>query len=140
VVATHARPDFTGRWKMNLKRSVLRGQAPKQILVNIEHREPHLRQEIHVTDAGGAERHITFAYETGAETANSVGDAVARTQARWEGEELVIESRMKTPGRELHLKDHWSLSRDGKTLTMAHRDDDLAGQISILENVSCSHA
>jgi len=35
------------------------------------------------------------------------------------------------PDRELHFKNHWSLSDDGQTLTMAHRDDDLAGQIAV---------
>jgi hypothetical protein len=101
--------------------------------MRIEHREPRLIQQIHLTNADGTERRLTFTYETGAETANSVGEAMVRTHARWEGKELVIESRMKTPGHEAYFKDHWSLSDDGQTLTMAHRDDDLAGQISVLE-------
>jgi hypothetical protein len=42
---------------------------------------------------------------------------------------------MNTGGREFYFKDHWSLSDNGRTLTMAHRDDDLAGQISILEKM-----
>jgi hypothetical protein len=58
---------------------------------------------------------------------------MARTHARWDGTELVIESWLETPDRRLHLKDHWSLSADGQTLTMAHRDDDLAGQIVVNE-------
>jgi len=40
---------------------------------------------------------------------------------------------MQTSSREVYFQDHWSLSHDGRTLTMAHRDDDLAGQISVLE-------
>jgi hypothetical protein len=39
---------------------------------------------------------------------------------------------METKDRALHFKDYWSLSADGATLTMAHRDDDLAGQTSVL--------
>jgi hypothetical protein len=104
--------------------------------MRIEHREPRLIQEIHFTNAGSTEQRMTFTYETDAETTNAVGEATARTHARWEGTELVIESRMKTPGREFHFKDHWSLADDGRTLTMAHRDDDLAGQISVLEKRS----
>jgi hypothetical protein len=46
---------------------------------------------------------------------------------------LVIESAMKVADREVRLRDHWSLSADGQTLTMAHPDDDLAGQTSVLE-------
>jgi hypothetical protein len=133
MIPTQSRPDFTGVWEMNFERSVLRGPAPKRILVEIEHREPRLIQQIRFTNAYGTEQRMTFTYETGAETSNQVGEATAWTHARWEGTELVIESRMKTPDREFHFKDHWSLSDDGRTLTMAHRDDDLAGQISVFE-------
>jgi hypothetical protein len=104
--------------------------------MEIEHREPRLVQKIHLTNADSAEKRMTFAYETGAETTNSVGEAPARSSACWEGEELVIESRVMTPCREVHFRDHWSVSDDGRTLTMAHRDDDLAGQISVLEKRS----
>ena len=114
----------------------MRGPAPKQILMKIEHREPVLVQQIFFTNAGGTEQRITLTYQVGSETTNSIGGATARTRARWEGMELVIESRMKTPDREVYFKDHWSLSDDGQTLTMAHRDDDLAGQTSVLEKSS----
>jgi len=135
-MCTKSRPDFTGVWQVNFERSILRGSAPKQIRMKIDHREPTLVQEILFTTASGKEQRMTFGYETGTDTANSIGGATARTCARWEGTELVIESRMKTPDREVHFKDHWSLSADGRTLTMAHRDDDLAGQISVLEKSS----
>ncbi|MGD0125453.1 MAG: hypothetical protein ABSF46_08850 [Terriglobia bacterium] len=138
--ATNARPDFSGVWELNVERSTLRGSGPRRIVMEIEHREPRLVQQIHLTNADGAEKRVSFAYETGAETTKSVGGAPARTLARWEGDELVIESRMMTPCREVYFRDHWSLSDDGRTLTMAYRDDDLAGQISILEKGSPSES
>jgi len=128
-----SRPDFTGVWELNLERSILRGSIPKRLVIEIEHREPRLVQQMHITRADGVEKRMTFAYETGAETTNSLGGAPARTSVHWEGEELVIESRVTTPCREVHFEDHWSVSEDGRTLTMAHRNDELAGQISILE-------
>jgi len=136
MILTKARPDFTGVWEMNLERSILRGPAPKRVVVEIEHHEPQLIQQIQLTPADGEERRLNFKYETGAETTNSIGGATAQTQARWEGMELVIESRIKTPGREAHFMDYWSLADDGRTLIMAHRGHDLAGQISILEKRS----
>lgn len=136
MISNKSRPDFTGVWEMNFKRSILRGPAPKRILMKIEHREPRLIQHILYAKADGMEQQMTFAYETDADTTNSVGEATARTRARWEGMDLVIESMMKTPDREVYLKDHWMLSDDGQLLTMAHRDDDLAGQISVLEKSS----
>lgn len=131
-----ARTDFTGVWRANLQKSVLRGSAPKQILVKIEHREPLLIQQILVVDGGGAERRQTFTIAIGGETINSIGGTPARSRAQWEGTELVIESWMKTPEREFHFRDHWSLSNYGQTLTMEHRNDDLAGQITILEKLT----
>ena len=126
-------PDFSGVWEVNFDRSVLRGPAPKRILVIIEHREPRLIQQLFVTNADGTEQRMTFSFGTDAETTNAIGNASAQAFARWEGTDLVIESRMTTSGREAFFRDRWSLSEDGQTLTMAHRDDDLAGQISALE-------
>lgn len=128
------RPDFTGIWRANLEKSILRGPVPREILHRIEHREPHLDQEIRVAEADGNEQHLIFSYNTaGDETTNLIAGKTARTRALWDGNELVIESWLDILTRQLHLKDHWSLSDDGETLTMAHRDDDLAGQIVVLD-------
>jgi hypothetical protein len=126
-------PDFSGVWELNLLKSTLLGPAPERILMIIEHREPKLIQQILVTLAGGSEQQLTFTLEIGAETANPMGGGMAQSHAWWQGKELVIESRVTVAGREAYFKDRWSLSKDGQTLTMAHRDDDLAGQIAVLE-------
>jgi len=138
--AKECRPNFSGVWKLNLEKSVLRGPAPKRILVSIEHQEPALRQRVLITHADGREQRATFVLQTGAETINAIGGAAMRTRAWWEEMELVIESRMKRQDREAHFKDHWSLSADGQTLGMEHRDDDLAGQTSVLEKTSADTA
>ena len=136
----HPRPDFTGVWQAKLEKSVfLLGPPPREILTRIEHREPHIDQEVLLTQASGSEQRLVFHFATaGEETTNAVGGGLARTRTRWDGTELVIESWLEMPDRRLHLKDHWSLSADGQTLTMAHRDDDLAGQIVVNEKAPCT--
>ena len=129
-------PDFSGVWEMNIARSALRGPTPKRVVAIIEHREPKIIQQLLITKVDGAEQQMTFRFATDAETTNAIGDASGQTLAWWEGEELVVEFRMKTPSRDVCVKDHWSLSEDGQTLTMAHLDDDLAGQISVFERKS----
>ena len=57
-------------------------------------------------------------------------------KADWEGPVLRIESRMNLGGRDFHFVDFWSLSADGRVLTMEHRDDDLAGQVAVLDKVA----
>lgn len=125
--------NFSGTWRLNLERSTIRGPLPNHVVVKIEHEEPKLEQEVISIDSSGHERRQTFTCEIGLESINTVQGSTARTHARWEGAELVIETWMKAAGRDLHFKDHWSISDDGQTLSMIHRDDDLAGQTSILE-------
>ena len=123
-------PDFSGLWQMDLEKTTLRGEPPSRVLMKIEHTAPELIQETHVTRKNGTESSLVFRYDTsGRETAN----AQIRSRAHWVGAELLIESWMETKDRVPYFKDYWSLSADGATLTMTHRDDDFAGQTSVLQ-------
>ena len=129
------RPDFTGVWELNLAKSVMRWRLPQRMLVTIEHREPELVQRIAFIDAEGRETQMTLTFHCAGVRVHPVGTAELRTEGRWEGRELLLESWMEAAGRKVHYKDYWSVSEDGKTLTMEHRDDDMAGQISVLEKI-----
>lgn len=134
ALVPQSKPDFSGLWRLNLQKSTFRGPTPKEILVNIDHREPTLVQSMHVVAADGGEQRLTFAYDTaGGESSIAVASGEGQTRAHWNDSALTIESELKTPSRTFHFKDHWSLSADGQTLRMAHLDDDLAGQIAVLE-------
>ena len=93
-----SRPDFTGVWAVNFEKSTMRGQAPDEILMKIEHREPSVVQQMHVTYGNGHKARLTFAYKTtGEESSHSISGGIGKSRAHWEGTELVIESSMKTP-------------------------------------------
>lgn len=131
-MALDSRPNLTGIWELNLDRSVMLGPPFKEMLVRLDHREPMLLQQILFTDNSDTEHWQEVRYEVGAETVNTINGVPVRSNARWEGAELVIESWMAAPDRELQFMDYWSLSEDGQTVTMEHRDDPLAGQIAVL--------
>jgi len=135
MTATQSQPNFSGVWELNFENSILLGPAPERLLMIIDHIEPRLVQQILVT-VNGSEQQLTFTLEIGAETTNPMGGGIALNHAWWQGEELVIESRVQVVGRNVYFKDHWSLSEDGQTLIMAHRDDDLDGQKAVLEKRS----
>jgi hypothetical protein len=126
--------NLTGIWKANLPKSRILGPMARAITVAIAHSDPELQEEIVVTKLDGSEERIVFKCCTNGEPGKSLlnGRAVDGS-AKWEGEELVIESRMQSGTREFHFCDCWSLSPDGLTLSMEHRDDDLAGQITVLD-------
>jgi len=130
-------PDFSGVWKANLEKSNLLGARPKAMSVKIDHSDPKLLVDMVITKMGGAEDRFIFrGLTSGDEVTNLVGGVQVRSRSQWMGAELLIESWMNLGGREGHFRDYWSLSCDGGMLRMEHRDDVLAGQITLLERMT----
>lgn len=125
--------DLSGMWNADLQKSRLLGPAPKAVTVKITHTEHELIAEMIITSHDRGEHVLTFrGPTTGVEVTNRILGADWRSRLRWERHELLIESWVSQAGREMHFRDYWSISTDGETLTMEHRDDDLAGQATIL--------
>ena len=128
--------DFTGLWEANLPKCRFLGPPPKALLVKIEQSYPELLEEMVVTKHGGSKDRVVFkCWLNGEQDRNSLNGSPVRGNATWDGEELIIESRLQLGPRQMYFRDCWSLSSDGKTLTMEHRNDDLAGQLTILDRV-----
>jgi hypothetical protein len=126
--------NFTGFWNANLGKSTLRGPAPKAISARIEHNDPELRAEVIVFKMDGSEQRVIFqCWTDGRPGRQSLNGETARGNARWEGTELILESWIQAGEREMHFRDCWSLSPDVQRLILEHRDDDLAGQLTILD-------
>ncbi len=126
--------NLTGAWAANLQKSKVIGPRPKEMRMKVFHAEPMLDVEMFITTQDSEQHRVRFRASTsGEEAVNSVLGQTWRSRLRWIGRELLIESWVKHENRELRFRDFWSLSADGQTLTMEHREDDLAGQITILE-------
>ena len=129
--------DFTGIWHADLSRSKLLGPIPQAMTVRIAHSDPDLRQEIWVTKSDGSVESTYFQCRTTGEEGHCLLNGnLLRGVARWQGEELVIELWIQQGELEVYLCDCWSLSPDGQTLRMEHRNDALAGQVAILERAA----
>ncbi len=132
--AAQTQTNFSGLWQLNLEKSTFRGPAPKELLAKIDHRDPNLIQTMLIVAVDGSEQQQTFTYQTnGRESRTKVGSGEGQSRAHWNGSELIIDSVRTTPNRAFHFSDHWSLSSDGQTLQMAHRDGDLAGQVAVFD-------
>jgi hypothetical protein len=126
--------NFTGTWNADLSKSRFFGPRPKAISIRIEHSDPELREDLLVTRRDGREERAVFkCWTDGEQRENLLNGRAVRGSARWEGNELVIESWMQVGATEMHFCDCWSLSPDGQTLSMEHRQDDLAGQLTVLD-------
>lgn len=103
-------------------------------MIEIQHSEDRLLEEIVVFKDDGGEERAVFTCGLGGDDGHAtLNGQPIRGRAGWVGNELVVESWMQFGDREVHFRDCWSLSEDGKTLVMEHRDDALAGQRTVLE-------
>ena len=122
ATAQESKPNFSGEWKMNLEKSDF-GQlpGPKSRTDKINHKEPDLK--INRTTVTQADQ--TFASEwncttDGKECSNEIpGGVVLKSTAKWDGEALAVDSKGTFGQGEVQIKDRWTLSKDGKTLTIA---------------------
>ncbi|NWF82509.1 MAG: hypothetical protein HXY18_01615 [Bryobacteraceae bacterium] len=116
-----AQPEvsFAGDWKLNTSKSDF-GQFPAPAAMSHKntHEEPSLKVAVKMsTDNGDFD--WESAYKTdGTETTNQFGPNEMKSKAAWEGKVLVITTKASFGDTELTMVDKWSLSADGKTLTI----------------------
>ena len=126
-------PNFSGLWLANLDKSHISAPPPAKLLMKIAHGEDDLRQAVLIARSNGTQERQVVTYSMiGEQSDIELHGLPLKVRLRWNGLEMVIEA---TYG-ETALRDYWSLSDDGLTLTMAHRDDALAGQITVLERAN----
>lgn len=114
-----ARPNFSGVWKLHSAKSDF-GQmpAPDSRSDTIVHNDPDLKDSFTQTGQMG-EVTAEMKYSTdGKETSNSVRGNPIKSTAKWEGDDLVIASKVSFNGSDVTMNDRWALSADGKTLTI----------------------
>ncbi len=120
ALQAQAKPDFTGTWKTNIAKSDFGAMpAPESVTTKIQHKDPKLGVES--TSVGDQGEHtITFNLMTdGTETTNQFGPVEIKSKAHWEDKALLIESKAATDNGEITVKEKWTLSDDGKILTLA---------------------
>jgi|SRR5580700_11374196 hypothetical protein len=119
MLQAQAKPNFSGSWKLNAGKSNFGAMpAPDSRSDTITHADPDLTDSFAQKGQNG-EVTADLKYSTdGKETINSVHGNQIKCTAQWEGEELVIDGKTAFNGADVTLKDRWSLSGDGKTLTI----------------------
>jgi hypothetical protein len=120
AVPALAKPNFTGDWKLNASKSEF-GQMPppSSMSQKISHEDPKLKSAVKQAGQQG-EFEMESTYTTdGKENTNEVFGQAVKSTAKWEGDTLVIESKMRFGENDMTIVEKWTLSEDGKTLTKA---------------------
>jgi hypothetical protein len=114
-----ANPDFSGSWKLNPAKSNFGSfPAPQSIARQIVQKGAKLSM---TSVQKGAQGEVTseFVYTTdGKPVTNKSKGGESKGSAQWIGDKLMIESSRDVQGATLTQKDIWTLSPDGKTLTV----------------------
>jgi hypothetical protein len=112
-------PNFSGEWKLNLSKSNY-GYFPAPFGATRKIVQSGAKLSM-TTIQKGAKGEITsqLNYTTdGKESANPSPNGESKGSAQWIGDKLMIESSREVQGAVLKQKEIWTLSADGKTLTI----------------------
>ena len=119
VSVAHAAPNLSGDWTLNIAKSNYGAfPAPRSITRKITHSDPKLTM---VTTQKGAQGDVTSTlnYTTdGKEVTNKLQTGESKGSAQWIGDKLMIESSREVQGTVLKQKEIWTISGDGKTITV----------------------
>ena len=110
-----AAANFTGVWKLNLAKSDY-GPIPHADAMTrtINHNDPSLQISTYQKGANG-EATTELKYTTDGKPVENKG---SKGSVKWDGDKLVVDSVISRNGAEITLHDVWSLSADGKTMTV----------------------
>ncbi len=119
--AAQKKPDFSGEWTLNHEKSKFgeNYNAPAKWVDVIRHQEPEISiDRVELGNAGKLTSKLRYS-STGGECVNEIRGNSVRSVVRWEGAALHLHHVTKFNSAEITLDDSWSLSPDGKTLTVA---------------------
>lgn len=114
-----AAPNLTGDWKLNLEKSQY-GPIPAPIEVTRKIKLEGINlamstvQKTTQRDSTSELRYTT----DGKLCINKVTNGESKGTAHWEGDALIIESSQQNGPQELKSREVWTVSADGKTLTI----------------------
>lgn len=114
-------PNFSGEWKMNAGRSSFAPlPAPDAMVRKVSHEGSHLKI---ATTQSGQQQDITteLSYTTdGKVCENTIRGKTVTGTAKWDGSNLVIDSQREVQGMQIGQRETWTLSGDGRTLTIVN--------------------
>jgi hypothetical protein len=118
-----AKTDFSGKWSLDAAKSDFGGApAPASIVHDIEHTEPNVKiTTTQKSEAGETTNTRSFSTD-GKVSTNKItmmgAEYPVTTSAKWDGQGLAVHASFEAQGATVQLNDTWTLSSDGKALTI----------------------
>jgi hypothetical protein len=114
--------DFSGTWVMNVHGSELAGERPPMSKVQrVEHQGTELVVTIDEINERGTVHGVARYTSDGQDAVNDVLGFPMTSSIGWEGAVMIMRTWGRFGNADIMLVDRWSLSPDGKTLTIARQ-------------------
>jgi hypothetical protein len=120
TLAAQSKPNFSGEWTLVPGKSDFGMMPPPSSGVQkITHDDPQLKVVSTQTNDQGTNTTESTYTTDGKECVNKgIMDSEMKSVAKWDGPVLVIDSKMDIQGNAITLGSKWTLSADGKSLTV----------------------
>lgn len=127
-----AKPNFTGEWKMNADKSDFGPMPPPEKFErNISHDDPSMKwSQVQVGPQGEVKSEMSYTTD-GKPSVNKTPRGEITGTAAWDGDVLTITTKREFQGMEITQAERWSLSEDGKTLTINNKITAPQGEFDI---------
>ena len=126
-----AKPDFTGDWKLNGSKSTFGDfPGPDSMTIKVAHAEPKLTTDSKQSgQMGEIEMHSTYTTDGKECTNEGFQGAPMKSVVKWDGDTLGFETKGQFGDADFTMTQKWTLSDDGKTLTIAQHITTQMGEI-----------
>ena len=113
-----AKPNFTGVWKLKLDKSDFGPiPGPESETDTIEHNDPNLKLAVDQQGGQGKQKYELTIMINGKEEAHKLGEREVKTTTQWEGNAMVVLTKLMFQDNEVLVKAVYTMSADGKTVT-----------------------
>ncbi len=130
--SAEAKPNFSGTWKLNAEKSDYGPiPAPEKLERKVIQTDSELKYSTTQINAQG-EFKTDLAYPTdGTSTTNKTPRGDVTGKAKWDGDALVIDSQRKIQDVDITSNERWTISGDGKLLTIVNKLNTPQGDFEI---------
>ena len=135
VVAAQSKPDFSGKWILDVAKSDFGPAPPLEAMSHeIQHKDPTVKIVTTQKSAQGELANQRTITTDGKENSNRLktmmGDQDVTSTSRWDGPKLTTAMKLDVAGTPVSISDVWELSADGKVLTITRRTTTPEGDIT----------
>jgi hypothetical protein len=132
LVQAQAKSDFSGTWKANATKSDFGPMPPPDSMTEkIVHEDPSFKVNIAQTGGSGDMTYDQVYTTDGKECVNHMGDNEFKSTLKWDGDDLVADTKGSYEGNEFTAKDRWTLSDGGKTMTVTRHISTSMGEFDM---------